>query len=219
MVQERAPKSSKKTCLLVGCGGAILLVIAVVALAYLALSLFNSFIESNTETEPAEVPALNVPEDRVQETVARIKDFAESVKQGKATEPLALTGEDVTVWCHNDPVMTALGADVYVEIVDDMVRAEWSLPLTVFEKFNSTAKGKYFNGKAAFGAAFKNGVWSVKCTSLEYGKTVVDHPQAAAEKMLANSAKQPARQEFEKKIESVEVKDGRLIITLKHPAD
>lgn len=102
---------------------------------------------------------------------------------------------------------------LFVQLIQDKVRVEWSFPLTILERITSHAKGAYFNGNASFSLGMKDGVLSVDFDSFELGQ------EALSQKDLANiNAKAKNRvywKEIEKTLETIEVKDGKVTLTPK----
>ena len=59
----------------------------------------------------------------------RVEEFRKAVKQGKAVEPLVLTGDDLNVLIDEEPELAQLKGKVYLRIEGDELKGQISLPL------------------------------------------------------------------------------------------
>lgn len=213
MTLERSEKSSKKSCLLIGCGGTLLVIFAFVALAYEGLKALNSFVDSQASDQPVETPAFDVSDETIQETQARIMAFHEARLNGTATEPLVLSGEDLTIWLRHDNPFFPFGQNAWVGIEGDMMDIRCSLPLSFLSRIKPGAAGKYFNAEAKAGLALKDGELTVRCTSFKLGPHEMEDPQKFMESMFDENNRRMLKECYE----SIDIRDSKLVVVARVP--
>ena len=137
---------------------------------------------------------------------------SEAVKEGTATEPLILTGEDLNALVEDTP---ELKGRVYFTIEEGKIKGQVSIPLSTFMDIGMT-RGRYLNGEAEFKASLSDGVLVVTLDSIEVnGKRPPEEAMSnIRQQNLAKDAyKDPDNAEMIRRFESIEIKDGKLIIT------
>jgi hypothetical protein len=210
---------------LIGC--AVLLVLGaagaiggyfVIRGAYTALT---EFVESNTATEPLEIPEVQMSEDQVQELVRRVDEFRQAVESGQAAAPLALTGPEINAVLQNHPDFGEVGDMVYVTVEGDTIRGDISIPLDEFGGFlGSMVQGRYLNGSGEFSVTLVGDRPVVFLEALSVNDRPVPQEfmeQMGNENLAKDLATDPDFQEMFKKLESIEIENGKLVITPKSP--
>ena len=148
----------------------------------------------------------------------RVAAFNEAAKNGKATEPLVLTGPEFNALLANTPEMSDYRDMFAITIDGDQIKAQVSLPL---EKFlNSTVfdvKGRYLNGTGVFDVSLSDGRLSVIPESLEVkGKPLPKEWMAGLKQNLAENYNRQHPDSILHNYQSIQVKDGKMIITPKN---
>jgi hypothetical protein len=141
----------------------------------------------------------------------RVEAFRKAIDSGTPTEPLVLTSEDINALIEEND---NLKGKVYVTIEGDKIKGQVSIPLTDFVDFGMT-RGRYLNGEADLKASLKDGVLLVTLESFEVNgkRPPADALANLRQQNLAQDAyKNPKNAEQIRKLESLEIKDGKLII-------
>jgi hypothetical protein len=215
------PRSRQRGCFFYGCVIAsvliVLMIIALALVAYLAIRTANRYLEEYTATAPRELPKVDLSEEQRKEAVDRLKAFRQAVNEGTATEPLVLTGDDLNALLEEEP---QLKGRVHLTVEGDEVKGQVSIPLSVFLDTSFT-QGRYLNGEAKFKASLDNGVLIVTLDSLEVnGKSPPEQIMTDIRKQnLARDAyKDPKNAEMMRRFESLQIKDGKIILKPRAPA-
>lgn len=192
---------------------ALLMVILVTIVSYLFWRFASAAIEQYTSTTPRELPKVDMPPEQRQALKDRFEAFRKAADQGKPTEPLVLTSDDLNALIEENPNLKGL---IYVKVEGDEVKGQISFPL---DKIGfPMVRGRYLNGEADLKASLKDGVLIVTLDSLEVNGQKV--PEDVMERMrqqhLAEHAyKDEENAEMIRKFESLEIKDGKIIIKLR----
>ncbi len=205
----------QRGCFFYGCVIAsvltVLLILALAVGAYLAYRAINKTVEEYTATAPRELPKLEIPEEERKNVVERFKKFRDDIKEGTATEPLVLTGEDLNALVEEVP---ELKGRVYFTIEEGKIKGQVSIPLSTFVDIGMT-RGRYLNGEAEFKASLSDGVLVVTLDSIEVnGKRPPDDVMSniRQQNMAKDLYKDPDNAEMIRRFESIEIKDGKIII-------
>jgi hypothetical protein len=196
---------------------ALLLVLAVGVGVYMLYRALGRFVDQYTATAPRELPRVDMLPEQRQSLKERFEAFRRSIDSGTPTAPLVLSGDDVNALIEENP---NLKGTIYVTIEGDKIKGQVSIPL---EKLSAALEhiglgllhGRYLNGEAELKASLSDGVLLVTLESLEV------NGQSPPEEFLANlrqqnlakdAYKDPKNAEQIRKLESIEIKDGKLII-------
>jgi hypothetical protein len=189
----------------------VLLILALAVGAYLAYRAINRTVEEYTATAPRELPKLQITEEERKNAVDRFNAFKEAVKEGTATEPLVLTSEDLNALIEDKP---ELKGRVYITIEEGKIKGQVSIPLSVFVDIGMT-RGRYLNGEAEFKASLSDGVLVVTLDSIEVnGKRPPEEAMSnfRQQNLAKDIYKDPDNAETIRHLESIEIKDGKIII-------
>lgn len=210
---EPEPRSGHG-CFFYGC--ITLIVVVVLGLVGIGVVFYMGYryvmnqILPYTSTAPVALPQVNAPPEKAEEIKSRWKTFTEDLKAGKPTEPLVLSAEDINALIQQDPNFQG---HVYVTIEDGKLKGQLSVPL---DKLHIPGlSGRYLNGTGEFKVSMKNGVLIITLDSLSAnGKS--PPPQVMEGLRQTNWAedlyKKPENAEAVRNLESVEIKDGKLIL-------
>jgi len=207
----------QRGCFFYGCIFAIvLMVVIVIALATGAYFLYRTFgrlVEEYTATAPQQLPTVEMPAEQRQVLRDRIAAFRKAVSEGAPTEPLVLTSDDLNALIEQEP---ELKGKIYVKIEGDEVKGTVSIPL---DQLNvSMVKGRYLNGEADLKASLRDGVLIVTLESIEVnGQRVPDQMMDGIrrENLAKDAYKDEKSAEMMRKLESLEIKDGKIILKVR----
>ncbi len=143
----------------------------------------------------------------------RIEAFRNAVDAGTPTEPLVLSSDDLNALIDEDD---DLKGKIHVRIEGDEVKGQVSIPL---ERLGpGMMRGRYLNGEADLKASLSDGVLIVTLDSIEVnGKRPPDEiMKGIREQNLAKDAyKNEKHAKMIRKLESLEVKDGKIILRVR----
>ena len=211
------PLPKQRGCFFYGCIIAsilaVLFAILMVVIAFLTYRLVNQLVDQYTSTTPQSLPKVEMPAEQVKTLKDRVEAFRKAVKAGTPTEPLVLTSDDLNALIEDDPELKGV---VYVKVENDAVKGQISLPL---DKLNvGMVRGRYLNGEAEFKASLADGVLIVTIESVEVNgqKVPEDVMKELRKQNLAKDAyKNEETSEMIRKLESLEVKDGKIILKVR----
>jgi len=196
---------------------ALLMVILISVGVYFGYRTLNRWVEEYTATTPRELPKVEMPAEQRQVLKDRVDAFRKAVDAGTSTEPLVLTSDDLNALIEDNP---DLKGKIYVKVEGDEVKGQVSIPLDVLGQnpFFRMLKGRYLNGEADLKASLQDGVLIVTLDSIEV------NGQKPPEQMMTELRKQNLAKDAYKdektsrmirKIESLEIKDGKIILRLR----
>jgi hypothetical protein len=229
MTDQLAPPTSasasqpakRRGCFFYGCITVLVMMVLVGVAGFFTIRYFankvTAFVVQYTDTAPMTLESVEVSAAEYQQLDKRVTAFADAVNARKATPALVLTGNDVNALIANNPAWKGLKDKVYVTIEGDQIKGKVSIPMDDLAQvpFLSRLKGRYLNGSAAFKVSLANAVLAVTIQSLE-AKGQSPPPQLMAQLQTVNFAQNatqdPKTQEMIGRLESIEVKDGKLTI-------
>ncbi len=195
---------------------ALLMVILISVAVYFGYRALNRYVEEYTATTPRELPKVDMPAEQRQVLKDRVEAFRKAVDAGTSTEPLVLTSDDLNALIDENP---ELKGKIYVKVEGDEVKGQVSWPLEALGL--GMFKGRYLNGEADLKASLQDGVLIVTLDSIEV------NGQKPPEQFMTELRKQNVAKDFYKdektsriirKIESLEIKDGKIILRLRAKA-
>lgn len=211
----------QRGCLFYGCLIsailAILFLIAAGLILFFMYHLLGDVIKEYTATEPRTLPAVEVPTEKRREVQERWNRFDDALEHGTATEPLILSAEDVNILISNRP---DLAGKFHVSIEGNRLRSQVSIPLEKLPVFGLT-QGRYLNGEAELKAFLRDDILVIVFQSLEVnGKHLPEHIMNGlrAQNLAGDVHKDEKTARKIRNLESIEIRDGRIIIRPKPPA-
>ncbi len=216
-----AQPTKRRGCLFYGCITVlVLLVLFGIGLFFAVrygLNKLSAFVEEYTETKPMLLETVQVSANEYQQLDQRVTAFADAVNARKATPPLVLTGNDINALIAKNPAWKGLKDKVYVTIEGDQIKGKVSIPMDDLAQAPglSRLKGRYLNGSAGLKVSLANAVLVVTLQSLEAKGQSPPPPVMAQLRSVnfAQNASQDAKtQELIGRLESIEVKDGKITI-------
>ena len=135
--------------------GSILFVLLITA-ALCTFLYAKGLLDQLTDKQPLTLPKVVLSDEQMDRLRDRIENFRDAAQQGQATEPLALTAEELNALIQTDADLSPLRNRLYVIIEGDRLKAQMSFPAEElgFERF----KGRYVNATGTFSVALNDGV-------------------------------------------------------------
>jgi hypothetical protein len=211
------PLPKQRGCFFYGCIIASILAVLFAILmavgAFLLYRFFGQMVNEYTSTAPQPLPTIEMPAEQVKTLKDRVEAFRKAVEAGTPTEPLVLTSDDLNALIDDNPELKGV---IYVKVENDAVKGQVSLPLDKLEI--SMVRGRYLNGEAEFKASLSNGVLIVTLESIEVnGKKIPDDfmKELRKQNLAKDAYKDEKTSEMIRKLESLEVKDGKIILKVR----
>ncbi len=217
MSAPASPPPRKRGCLIWGCVGAVVLCLGAALLIFLGYTFLNRtvnrFVANYTETQPAPLAEVELPESEQEALEERVKRFGEALESETGPAELVLTAEELNALIQESPDFKER---VFVAIDDDRIKAEVSIPLE--EIWPERLEGRYLNGTATLRVSLEGGVLVVMAEDLQVkGEPLPASIMREVEKV--NFAQDLQNDpEFAKKMarfESITVKDDKVILRTK----
>ena len=207
------PTKKRRGCFFYGCLSVVVLLLIVGLMAVLAVNYARNVINTYTDTSAMALPKVEMPAAEYEALEKRVGTFKESLEKPQGVLPLVLRGDEINAWIANQAETKELKGKFYVTIDGDKIKGQvsipvggWGIPFT---------KGRYLNGSAAFKVSLQNGVLIVTADSIVVnGKPLPETFMAKLrnENLAKDVYRDPKNAEALRKIESIEVKDGKVIV-------
>jgi hypothetical protein len=204
------PVKRRRGCLFYGCLTSCILVLVVLAGLLLGyLKILNSF----TDSKPMPLPTVNMSDAEIAQVRQRVDAYSQDIRSGRTPNPITLSGDELNALILTDPNLGKLKGQLYVNIEDNQVKGQLSVPTSSIGL--GMFRHRYLNGAGVFNVSLTNGILSVIAQSL----TVKGKP--IPEKYMEHVRRQNLAQGFNddpkisvglNKLQSIEVKDGKLIV-------
>jgi hypothetical protein len=192
---------------------ALLMAILLAVVAFFGYRFFGQLVEDYTSKTPRELPKVEMPEEKRQALDAQVEAFQKAVESGAPTDPLVLNSDDLNALIEKNPDFKG---KVYVKIEGDEIKGQVSIPLESLGL--AMFRGRYLNGEADLKASLSNGVLIVTLDSVEVnGKRPPEEIMKGIrrENLAKDVYKDPKNAETIRKLESLEVKDGKIILKVR----
>ena len=218
-----SPQPTKRRgCFFYGCITVLVIVVLVGIAGFFAvrygLNKFAAFVEQYTETSPMKLPVVQMPTAEYAELDKRVTAFNDALASQKATPPLVLTGDEINALMVNNPAWQQLKGKLYVMIEGDQIKGQVSMPMDdglAQLPGLSKLKGRFLNGSASLKISLQDGTLFVTMQSLQVkGQSPPENimAQLRARNLAQNVYNDPKNAETIRKLESIEVKDGKITI-------
>lgn len=214
---ESQPEKKPKGCMFYGCLivgiGTALLLLLMIGGGVGGYFFLKGQVDKYTSTEPVEIPVAEATEEEVAEIQSRIDRLQQAVEADEpaAEREVVLTADDLNALIASQD---DLKGRVFVRIEGDQIAGDVSIPLDDVPM----GKGRYLNASATFDASYQDGVPIVTLKdAVVKGQPL---PQSfidamAQENLAKDMLKDPEVAEKFRKFESIEVRDGKIILKLK----
>ena len=220
------PARKKRGCFFYGCLTLVILAILLGVAGFFAvryvLNKVTVLIEQYTDPAPAALPQVEFSPGDYEELQARLAEFQETLDGRKEGLPLTLTATELNALIANHASMKEFKDRLHVTIKGDQVKGQVSLPLDRIASMPglSRLKGRYLNGSAVLKASLENGLLDVHMMSLEVkGMKPPEEvmTQLRSENLAKDVQNRPDVSANLRKLESLEVQDGRVALKAKAP--
>ncbi len=208
-------RENRGNCFLYGCVTLVILALLGGLVAFLTFRYaIQQLREKYTESEPVELPTVDMPQDRIDSLIDRVDQYVEDLRAGKELAPITLTESEINALLQNHAdLKEAFGDHMYLTLTDDgTVKAEMSLPLDWFPMMG----GRFFNGNATFDVGLDNGRFTVflESASVEGEEVPQQQLQQIRNTNLAEDwYDDPEARELIESIQSIEFKDNAVTVT------
>jgi hypothetical protein len=215
MSNGRGREQEKKGCgrhLLVGCGTLLVLVLVAVTVAY---TYYKSKVTEYTSPTPAYLPEVTMEREAINSLTKRVGEYGKSLRAGTASQPLSLSENEINALIQTGEAARGLSDRVYVRPEGEKLSVDFSFPL---DGIVPMGEGRYLNGTAVMDVAIENGMPVVRIESAETNdREIPDWVMDKLEEQLPldRIASRPNTAAVLQGIQSVEVKNGQLVITPK----
>ncbi len=196
-----------------GCLSAILLLAVIAGAAYyFLLQASDELVETYTSPEPRDFARAEEGRDEVLSVIDRFRDFAIALERGEETERFSLSADDINALLVNEDLLREFHGMARVDIQDDRLLAEISVPLDLF---NERFEGRYLNGTGELSIEMKDDRLEVTIDRLEVGGQNI--PEEFMNEIRKNNLvdtllQDPSLERFMGLVKSVKVEDGRVVI-------
>lgn len=220
-VEKLEPVKPPRGCFFYGCMTALALSLVLMLVAGIAaFSIYRYYtrmVNQYTSTAPVPLPPVTLSDEEKTSLKERVDAFKKSLDTGKDIKPLVLTADEINAQIAENP---DFANHVHVEIQGDKIQGQVSMPLDKIKLPGFS--GRYLNGKATFAVLLTGGQLFVTLNALEVnGKPLPEETLQGFrnQNLAASFADDPDNAKAIAKLESIEVKNGTLIITPRAKTD
>lgn len=214
MAEPQVPR--KRGCLLNALITVSVMIIVLAIGAFLGLRYARGVVGRLTDPGPMTLPTVHLPDAQMFELHDRVATFQENVRDGEATPPLELSADELNALIETDSSMAALSNHLFVSIKGGQLSAQISFPAEDLGMVR--LKGRYVNANGVFDVALTNQELHITAESLVIkGKPVPRNimRQVTAENLADNFDQDAKTAAGLRKLQAIEVKDGKLVIVPK----
>jgi hypothetical protein len=213
---DQPPQKTRRGCLFYGCLTGIVCLVAILAAFLLGLHLFKKMLNEYTDSRPLPLPAVEMAPAQIEQVQQRVTAFRDAVRGGRTAPSLELTSDEINAIIANDADFQGLRGKLYVTLDGDKVKGQLSFPMAQLGL--PLFHGRYLNGTGTFSVSLQNGLLRVMPQEiLVKGKplpaTYMD--RIRTENLATQATANPGAADALNKLQSIEIKDGKLIIVPK----
>ena len=203
------PQPKRRGCFFWGCLSALLLLVAMLILATV---LFFVARDRLTSTHPQPVPAFQAKPGQYEELQARLKKF-DAAAQANRPEQLELTADDLNTLLTEEPELKKFAGKAFARIEGPEVSVDLSIPLD--EAPVPFLHGRWLNGTLGVEATLLDGRLILVPKRFIVNGEAISPEHLAKVKPLEFMPKDADNRlnEVLKKAKSLEVKDGKIVIS------
>ena len=227
-IETTPPK--RRGCFFYGCIVSLVLAfvigtVFVLTMAYI-IKRANAMVADYTDTQPATLPHDSMPASELKDLKDRLAVFGQALDAHSNVPPFILTGHDIN-GLMNDAFSTAQAPmdkfknHLYVAVEDNRIKGQVSMAADkiVHVPFIHT-EGRYLNGAVAFKVVLTNQQLSVSIDQIEVkGKPLPEQFMSGLRQanFAQNAQNDPSNSAAIGRFETIEIKDGKIVITPKKP--
>jgi hypothetical protein len=210
--------TQRRGCLFWGVVSVALLAAVVLLGAYLGLRYAKRLVSQLTDTQPMQLPSVHLSDAQMFQLHDRVNSFSDDIRDGENLAPLILSSDEVNALIETDPGLSSLKDHVHVEFGTNQLKGQISF--LAQDLGLDALHGRYVNANGVFNVGLTNNQLFITADSLNVkGKPVPRHimKQIAAQNLAAKFDQDPRTAAGLKKLEAIEIKDGKLVIVPKKP--
>ncbi len=175
----------------------------------------NAMVAQYCDTQPMTMPVDTLSAAQWASVSNRFASFKSALDAHSNAPPLVLTGPELNALLSSSKDMGDLSNHFHLSIEGNDVKGMVSLPLGKFHIPFVNLNGRYLNGAGVFRTTLRDNNLSVRVVSLEVkGNPVPDRFMGPlqAQNFAEQAQQNPKNAEFISKFDSIEIKDGKVII-------
>jgi hypothetical protein len=210
------PTKRPRGCFFYGCMSGIVVLLLLLIGVLVGLHYFKKMFNQMTDSQPVPLPTVKLSPAEMDQVRARVEAFRQAVQAGRATDPLALTSDEINALIATDPDLQGLKDKIYVTLEGDQVKGQLSVRLD--ELGLAMFKNRYLNATGTFTVSLNNAILDFRAEQISVkGKPV---PEVYMEKIRKQNLAQGVNQDPRassalSKLEQVKVQDSKLVIVPK----
>ena len=211
-----ADQKRRRGCLFFVLVAAAVSVVMLAFGAFFGLRYAHRLVNRLTDAQPATLPTVQLPETAMFQLHDRVDSFRDAVRDGDPTPPLELSADELNALIETDPTFRVVKNHLFVSIESNQLSAQISFRAEDLGLMR--LQGRYVNATGLFHVTMKTNELWISAQSL----TVRGEPiprnimrEVAAENLADRFNQDPRAAAGLKKIESIEVKNGKLVIVPK----
>jgi hypothetical protein len=213
-----SPSRPRRGCLFYGVVTVVVTAAVVLFGAYLGLRYAKRLVTQLTDTHPMPLPSVHLSDAQMFQLHDRVNSFGDDIRDGQNVAPLALSSDEVNALIETDAGLAPLKDHVYVAFGTNQLKGQISF--LAQDLGLDALHGRYVNASGVFNVGLTNNQLVITAESLSVkGKPVPRHimKQIAAQNLAGKFDEDPRTAEGLKKLQAIEIKDGKLVITPKKP--
>ena len=206
----------RRGCLFYGCIISVVLLLLVMGALLVGWHYVKKMVNHYTDTQPMELPTVQMPQADVNRLKARFKAFEAAVRDHRPAEPLTLSSDDINALIASIPENEVLKGKIYITLKGDQLKGQVSVPLQ--QVGLGMFKGRYLNGTATFAVSLRNGVLAVSPRTLVAKGNPLPEicmQKIRQENLAAGVANDPQAVALLQGLEDLQIRDGSLIVVPK----
>jgi hypothetical protein len=216
--QLQQQRRARRGCMFYGCIVGIVMMLMLLAGVLFGLHQLQKTVIGFTDSNPTAFPTVNLSPSQLDALRQRVNTFSNAVSTGKPATPLVLDSDEINALIADHAGRTNLAGNVYVSLQDDKVKGQISIRLSDLpvRVLKSRFKNRFLNGNAVLSVSLHQGNLGIFVDQVNVkGKPLPDsfmrplHEINWAESASTNRNASSALS----KIQAIEVKDGKLIVT------
>jgi hypothetical protein len=195
---------------------AAILVVMLALGAFFGLRYAHGLVNRLTDAQPATLPTVQLPETRMFQLHDKVDTFRDSVRDGDPTPPLELSSDELNALIETDPAFAVVKNHLFVTITNSQLSAQISFRAE--DLGLPRLRGRYVNATGIFHVAIATNELQITAVSLSVRGEPIPRNimrEVAAENLADKFNQDPKASAAIQKLQSIEVKDGKLIVTPK----
>ena len=219
--QSKLTRSDAGNCWVYGCASVVVIgIVGAIIVVFGAKAFYNKIVDTYTDEVAVEIPIVEATEAEQTASIDKYDAWLGALESGTGAEAIELSQQDINILIQHHPEFAEFSKFAYVTIEDSEIQGDVSVPLDAIatETGFDRLKGRYFNGSVKLEIRFQDGFLEVYANEATLnGEPVSEEIMAgiSAENLAKDVNSDPEVRDALRNIESVEIKDGKLVITPK----